>query len=110
MNPRPDGAAVQGHVEGWAAPPGVTACRVGRIAPQALSAVTPGFTADNRERLFALRGHVEGWAAPPGGTACRVGRIAPQALSAVTPDFTADNRERLFALRGRVEGWQRLRA
>ncbi|EVT88677.1 hypothetical protein Z046_14660 [Pseudomonas aeruginosa VRFPA09] len=34
---------------------------VGRIAPQALSAVTPGFTADNRERLFALRGRVEGW-------------------------------------------------
>ncbi len=33
---------------------------VGRIAPQALSAVTPDFTADNRERLFALRGHVEG--------------------------------------------------
>ncbi|WP_205584657.1 hypothetical protein, partial [Pseudomonas aeruginosa] len=59
--------------------------------------VTPDFTADNRERLFALRGHVEGW-------------VAPQALSAVTPDFTADNRERLFALRGRVEGWQRLRA
>ncbi len=23
--------------------------------------VTPGFTADNRERLFALRGRVEGW-------------------------------------------------
>ncbi len=29
--------ALRGHVEGWA-------------APQALSAVTPGFTADNRER------------------------------------------------------------
>ncbi|MFO5736552.1 hypothetical protein, partial [Klebsiella pneumoniae] len=28
---------------------------VGGIARGALSAVTPGFTADNRERLFALR-------------------------------------------------------
>ncbi|WP_371351375.1 hypothetical protein, partial [Salmonella sp. M265] len=80
----------RGRGEGWAAPPGVTGWGVGRIAPQALSAVTPGFTADNRERLFALRGRVEGWAAPPGVTACRVGRIAPRALSAVTPGFTAD--------------------
>ncbi len=50
---------------------------VGRIAPQALSAVTPDFTADNRERLFALRGRVEGIYIREGCVGCHSQMIRP---------------------------------